>query len=129
LGTVDTVEAAAEETVGTSTGVSLTRGLERGGSFFIFSGSGTGSTGATTGPGSSFGVFAIASTGATGVPQDSQNLTPGASAAPHFMQDCRGSIFAPHDSQNFISGATGLPHFEQVLGFSIMNIHQQIWHD
>jgi hypothetical protein len=67
--------------------------------------------------------------GLVGAPQDSQNFTPGASAAPHFGQEGRASIFAPQDSQNFTPGATGLPHFWQVLGFSVMDTHSRVWLD
>jgi hypothetical protein len=75
---------------------------------------------------SSFAGMTGAAAGAIGVPQDSQNLPFGASAAPQFRQTGTASIFAPQDSQNFIPGATGRPHFEQGLGFSIMDIHHMI---
>ena len=72
--------------------------------------SATGATGAAT-----FTASAGAA-GPIGAPQDSQNFTPGASAAPHFGQEGRASIFAPQDSQNLITGRDRASAFLAGLG-------------
>ena len=53
-------------------------------------------------------------TGCTGAPQDSQNFTPGAIGAPHWLQPGAASFFAPQISQNFVPGESGLPQLRQV---------------
>jgi len=118
----ETVAAASEVPAGTSTGVSFTGGLPWEGVFRLAPGSGT--FGArVAGWASSFAVFAGSATGDMGVPQSSQNFTPGASGAPHFVQTCRLPAFVPQASQNFNPFASGVPHFGQVFGSSIMNKH------
>jgi hypothetical protein len=83
-----------------------------------FSGTGAGFSSALTG-----GFSGSGEAGAEGAPQFSQNRIPGASAAPHFAQAGRASIFVPQDSQNFMPGVTGLLHFGHFAGSSVTNIH------
>jgi hypothetical protein len=88
-----------------------------------FTGSVAGGFSGVAPAGAATGVVSAGADGPTAAPQDSQNLTSGATAAPHFGQAGKVSIFAPQDSQNFIPGVTGLLHFWHFWGFSVMNTH------
>ena len=63
--------------------------------------------------------------GGTGVPQTSQNFTPGSSGDPQDVHDRvfgdgagsngTGLTGAPHDSQNFVPGESRFPHIRQLI--------------